>query len=447
MDGDVTAFAWDWASGIPEMLSEDGNLYLVGHETLGQWDGSEWVFYLPDALGSIRQETDGTGGLTDSREWTPFGVEVGTGQAGLGYTGEWWDSYRKYGILYLRARWLDGRTGRFTSPDPIIPHSSNPKTINRYIYVGANPINWTDHSGECRDGDQACLNKARQISTDFNHQVNFDLGDDLCIDLPGEALHWNTSELESVHKTLQLLQDFWGRSAFREHFLAINFRRVLLPVGSLGPHTAAAFLHSDPKPGRSLYPVGQSGGPVVEVGSSTYWDWNEYGWGANDLASQIGVLMHEMYHMFDWSASGRPSGFQDPQWWMDQCRATLWGGSRSHSINFGIQADWNLFECYYAYSHGEYGLPPMINSPAGGYAKAGPHEDFAVTYAQTTLYLLSGGKICVPELSLCLASQTTTPDVGASSNPHLDFPRARFFIHDCARLQANVDVDLWGYFP
>ena len=63
-------------------------LYLVSHETLGQWDGAAWAYYLPDALGSIRQETDGTGDVTDSREWTPFGVEVGTAQEG-GYGGRW----------------------------------------------------------------------------------------------------------------------------------------------------------------------------------------------------------------------------------------------------------------------------------------------------------------------------------------------------------------------
>lgn len=36
IDGDVTTFAWDWASGLPEMFSDGDNLYLVGHETLGQ---------------------------------------------------------------------------------------------------------------------------------------------------------------------------------------------------------------------------------------------------------------------------------------------------------------------------------------------------------------------------------------------------------------------------
>jgi len=101
----VDTYAWDWASGLPEMLSEGSNLYLVGHETLGQWDGDEWAYYLSDALGSVRQVTDETGAVVDGREWTPYGVEVGVAQAGLGYTGEWQDA--SLGLTYLRARWYD----------------------------------------------------------------------------------------------------------------------------------------------------------------------------------------------------------------------------------------------------------------------------------------------------------------------------------------------------
>jgi RHS repeat-associated protein len=151
MDGDVITFAWDWASGVPEMLS-DGQamgssitLYLVGHETLGRWDGADWTYYLPDALGSIRQETDGTGAVTDSREWTPFGVEVGTAQEGLGYTGEWYGGSVE--LLYLRARWYAVEVGRFTSPDPVIADFHDPRSINRYVYVLGNPVNAVDPSG------------------------------------------------------------------------------------------------------------------------------------------------------------------------------------------------------------------------------------------------------------------------------------------------------------
>jgi hypothetical protein len=50
-------------------------------------------------------------------------------------------------VLYLRARWYQPQTGRFFSPDPIIPDYQNPQSGNRYLYALANPILYTDPSG------------------------------------------------------------------------------------------------------------------------------------------------------------------------------------------------------------------------------------------------------------------------------------------------------------
>jgi len=152
VDGDVTEFAWDWASGIPEMLQSHNpqsanpqSLYLVGHETLGQWDGDAWSYTLPDGLGSVRQVTDGAGRVRAAREWTPYGVEVGGAQTGLGYTGEWQDA--ALGLTYLRARWYDGRTGRFTQRDPWEGSLLHPGTRNGYNYADGNPVMRVDPLG------------------------------------------------------------------------------------------------------------------------------------------------------------------------------------------------------------------------------------------------------------------------------------------------------------
>ncbi|MCP4538306.1 MAG: RHS repeat-associated core domain-containing protein, partial [Chloroflexi bacterium] len=145
VDGDASSFMWDWASGIPEMLTDGDNLYLVGHDTLGQSANGAWGYYLPDALGSIRQTTDDVGAVSGSREWTPFGVEVGRARGGLGYTGEWLDSYTEFN--YLRARWYAPQTARLSSPDPIGPNFSQPQSINRYTYVQGNPLKFTDPLG------------------------------------------------------------------------------------------------------------------------------------------------------------------------------------------------------------------------------------------------------------------------------------------------------------
>jgi RHS repeat-associated protein len=75
-------------------------------------------------------------------------VEVGTAQEGLGYTGEWQNTYTNHlGVLYLRARWYEPHIGRFFSPDTVVPDYQNPSSINRYLYVLGNPILYIDPSG------------------------------------------------------------------------------------------------------------------------------------------------------------------------------------------------------------------------------------------------------------------------------------------------------------
>ncbi|MEJ5312548.1 MAG: RHS repeat-associated core domain-containing protein [Anaerolineae bacterium] len=138
-------YVWDWASAVPELLADWRYTYLIGLDTLG-WEGARspmspvmWTYALPDALGSVRQETDAAGAVTAVREWSPYGEELGGAQAGLGYTGEWYDSY--VNLQYLRARWLDVSTGRFTQQDPLKLEK------NLYTYASANPILLIDPTG------------------------------------------------------------------------------------------------------------------------------------------------------------------------------------------------------------------------------------------------------------------------------------------------------------
>ncbi|MBC7228083.1 MAG: LysM peptidoglycan-binding domain-containing protein [Thermoflexales bacterium] len=138
VDGAETTFAWDWAAPVPELLVAGNTRYLVGHETLGWAEGGGWRYILPDALGSVRQTVDVSGAVVSAREWEPYGEEVGGAQAGLGYTGEWWDA--EVGLLYLRARWYQPSTGRFTQPDPFgLPAL--------YAYASDDPVNRVDPSG------------------------------------------------------------------------------------------------------------------------------------------------------------------------------------------------------------------------------------------------------------------------------------------------------------
>jgi RHS repeat-associated protein len=88
---------------------------------------------------------DGAGEVLDDRTWTPFGVEEGTAQGGLGYTGEWWDA--EVSLLYLRARWYDPTAGRFMTEDPWEGNLIQPQTLQGFSYVMGNPIRYIDPSG------------------------------------------------------------------------------------------------------------------------------------------------------------------------------------------------------------------------------------------------------------------------------------------------------------
>jgi RHS repeat-associated protein len=55
------------------------------------------------------------------------------------------DSYIK--LLYLRARWYSGDTGRFTTRDVWPPDYTRPQSLNGFAYVEGNPINRIDPSG------------------------------------------------------------------------------------------------------------------------------------------------------------------------------------------------------------------------------------------------------------------------------------------------------------
>ena len=96
--------------------------------------------------GSLRQATDVQGAVTAAREWTPYGVEIGDAQPGLGYAGEWFDADVE--AQYLRARWYDVATGRFTSEDPWEGDYERPHSLNPYLYVLVNPVNILDPSGQ-----------------------------------------------------------------------------------------------------------------------------------------------------------------------------------------------------------------------------------------------------------------------------------------------------------
>jgi RHS repeat-associated protein len=87
-----------------------------------------------------------------SYTYAPFGellAAQGTRSSALQYTGAQTDL--DTGLVYLRARWYDSATGRFTTRDPFPGFAALPQTLHPYVYVNNNPVNLTDPSGEIAD--------------------------------------------------------------------------------------------------------------------------------------------------------------------------------------------------------------------------------------------------------------------------------------------------------
>ncbi|MFZ2617752.1 MAG: RHS repeat-associated core domain-containing protein, partial [Anaerolineae bacterium] len=61
------------------------------------------------------------------------------------FTGQRWDSGTA--LYFYQSRWYDPLIGRFLAADTIVPQPQNPQNLNRYSYVGNQPLRFVDPSG------------------------------------------------------------------------------------------------------------------------------------------------------------------------------------------------------------------------------------------------------------------------------------------------------------
>lgn len=149
----------DLNAGLTQVLQEGTNSYLYGSEHIAQFTGVDSVYFLGDALGSVRQLVDANGTVTLAKSYEPYGQmlsSVGSASLNYSYTGEW----ESQGLIDLRSRFYSPYLNQFIQPDPIVPNPYQPQQWNRYSYVGGNPVNYVDPSGMLRcfkDEEAECL--------------------------------------------------------------------------------------------------------------------------------------------------------------------------------------------------------------------------------------------------------------------------------------------------
>jgi RHS repeat-associated protein len=153
VDGVETRFLLDKNRAYAQVLEEyvDGALdaeYVYGNDLISQTRGGVDSFYLVDGLGSVRGLTDASGGVVADYSYDAFGNLVGSSgdvENDYLFAGEQFDG--ELGQYYLRQRFYDSGTGRFTRRDVYEGELNQPITLHKYLYTGGNPVNFIDPSG------------------------------------------------------------------------------------------------------------------------------------------------------------------------------------------------------------------------------------------------------------------------------------------------------------
>ena len=149
VNGNTTQFLLNGANVIGEIgANNQVTHYIRGVSGIiysidGSYAQSTRRYYTTNGHGDVVGLLDNTGTLTKSYTYDPFGVEQNIDQADTNpfrYCGEYFDNESK--DLYLRARYYNAGTGRFTQQDPAMADG-----MNWYNYCGGNPVSFVDILG------------------------------------------------------------------------------------------------------------------------------------------------------------------------------------------------------------------------------------------------------------------------------------------------------------
>lgn len=153
VNGSATDYLVDHNTQYPQVLAELGAAndawYTLGDSRrISRHAANDASYYLADAQGTTKALADATGDITSRYAYSGFGeliTQTGSAQNDFRYTGEQYDE--DLGQYYLRARYYDPSTGRFTRMDTWPGEDEYPVTLNKYVYANADPVGFSDPSG------------------------------------------------------------------------------------------------------------------------------------------------------------------------------------------------------------------------------------------------------------------------------------------------------------
>lgn len=165
--GVTTRFVMDTSRSLPNVLAETNTANAVQryyiHSNYGlvaQIDAAgNSSFYHFDPSGNTQALTNASGQVTDTYAYTPFGETTRSGSTPnpFQFAGQYGvRNYNNTQLYDMRARWYAADQARFLSLDPLLGDVNDPQTLNRYAYVGGNPVMRVDPSGLCDTSMSSC---------------------------------------------------------------------------------------------------------------------------------------------------------------------------------------------------------------------------------------------------------------------------------------------------
>ncbi len=154
IDGQETRYLIDANRPLSEVLLEytaSGLVlasYVHGRDLISQVRSGSPSFYLADGLGSVRALATAAGVVTDRYNYDAYGIPLvssGTTFNNYRFLGEQYEPH--LGLIYLRARYVSPHLGRFASRDPFSGLWTDPMSLHRFLYAGADPVNRIDPTG------------------------------------------------------------------------------------------------------------------------------------------------------------------------------------------------------------------------------------------------------------------------------------------------------------
>jgi RHS repeat-associated protein len=232
-------YALDLNTGLTQVLAGDGQTYLYGLERLSQDTPNDTQYFLGDALGSVRQLVDQNGMINRVESYQPYGeaeVAYDNADTHYGFTGEWSDSH--INLQYLRSRWYSTSQGRFLSRDTWQGDYIRPLSLNRWMYVEGNPINYVDPTGYLAQSQvQDAQLIVSQLSVQYGVIIVKDWQDG-GLSCNWKAGEWTLDELTIVRDAIvNLATALNGEYSFRSRIgeITIEQKNISAPAWTLRP--------------------------------------------------------------------------------------------------------------------------------------------------------------------------------------------------------------------